>query len=682
MRKTLLLLFVSWCSLSFADEGMWTLDDFPFDLVQQRYKVSVSRETIQKAMLSSVRLAQGCSGSFVSPDGLVMTNHHCVSSCLAQISKPGEDLLKVGFYAREPIDEKGCPNFEIEQLVEIKDVTSRIKEATKGLAGADFAKKKREEIARIEKECSTSNDLKCEVVTLYHGAKFHLYRYKRYNDVRLVFAPEAEVAFFGGDPDNFMFPRFDLDVAFLRVYEGGKPLKAKDYFSVRTEPVGNGEVVFVTGHPGRTQRLYTKAQVEFLRDRLFPLFMWLLGEMRQLLLGLLERCDDAERPLVQNDLFFVENSLKAYRGMHLTFAEKRFMEDKTEWEKQLIASAQDKQTVQKALDDIAFSQKVFSDILEEYLLLEGRFSMVSKVLVWARHIVRWSEERKKPNEERLSEYTDAELPSLKEALFANIPAGKKLEEAKIAFYLSKIREVLGSEHEVSKALLQGKTPEEVAKEVVEGTRLFDADVRKKMFEEGYEGTQDPATEIALRLDRAARAVRQRYEDEVEAKVNVGQDVIASVYFKNTNRRVYPDATFTLRITFGKVAGYPEKGRWIAPFTDIKGLFEKATGKPPYALPERWLMAKEKLNGDALLNFASTCDIVGGNSGSPVFDKDAKVVGVVFDGNFQSLGGDFWFDEEVNRAVAVSIEAIVEALKGVYGADRLVRELVAQGKRKK
>ena len=679
MKRIVTALVLISCASAFGDEGMWTLNDFPFELVQQRHKVSVAKETVQKAMLASVRIAQGCSGSFVSPNGLVMTNHHCVSSCLAQISSEKEDLLKLGFYAREAKEERPCPNFEVNQLVEIKDVTARVKDATKGLSGADFAKKKKEEIAKIEKECSSGTEVRCEVVTLYHGAKYHLYRYKRYQDVRLVFAPESAVAFFGGDPDNFMFPRFDLDVAFLRVYQGGKPLKTRDYFRLRTNPVQDGELVFVTGHPGRTQRLYTKAQVEFLRDRLYPLYIWILGEIRQLLLALLEKCDDAERPLVQNDLFFVENSLKAYRGMHLTFAEPRFMRFKDGWEKQLIDNADDKESVQKALEDIAASQKVLSDILEEYLLLEGRFSMLSKILVWARHIVRWNEEKKKPNEERLREYTDAELPSLTHGLFADIPAGRQLEEAKIAFYLGKIREVLGSEHEITKVVLREKTPEEVARECVEGTKLFDAQIRRKMFEEGFGGTEDPAIELVLRLDGAARAVRKRYEDEVEAKVNIGQDIIASAYFKDT--KVYPDATFTLRITFGKVMGYFEKGRWIAPFTYIKGLFEKATGKPPYALPDRWLMAKEKLNGDALLNFASTCDIVGGNSGSPVFDKDANVVGVVFDGNFQSLGGNFWFDEEVNRAVAVSTEAVVEALKNVYGADELVKEMLKAGKGK-
>jgi hypothetical protein len=679
MKRIVVAFVLFGCALAFADEGMWTLDDFPFQLVEQRHGVSVSRETIREAMLSSVRLAQGCSGSFVSPDGLVMTNHHCVSSCLAQISGGGDDFLKTGFYANEAKEERRCANFEIDELIEIKDVTARVKEATKGLSGADFGKKKREEIARIEKECSTANDVRCEVVTLYHGAKYNLYRYKRFEDVRLVFAPESDVAFFGGDPDNFMFPRFDLDFAFLRVYQGGKPLKTKHYFSVRTKPVRDGEVLFVTGHPGRTQRLYTKSQVEFLRDRLYPLFIWMLGEMRQLLLCLLQKSDEAERPLCQNDLFFVENSLKAYRGMHQTFAERRFMDFKEEWERQVLGSAEDKEKVRKAFEDIFVSQRVLSDILEEYLLLEGRFSMLSKVLVWARHIVRWNEEKKKPNEERLSEYTDAELPSLRQEIFADIPAGRQLEEAKIAFYLSKIREVLGSEHEVTKRVLEGKTPEEVARELVEGTGIFDAQVRKKMFEEGIEGTKDPAIELVLRLDGAARAVRKRYEDEVEARVNIGQDTIMASFFKNT--KVYPDATFTLRITFGKVAGYKEKGRWVAPFTNIKGLFEKATGKPPYALPDRLMMAKEKMNGKALLNFASTCDIVGGNSGSPVFDKDANVVGVVFDGNFQSLGGNFWFDEEVNRAVAVSTEAMVEALRGAYGADALVREMLKQGSRK-
>lgn len=659
-----------------ADEGMWTLNAFPSERFRQRYGEPPSKAWLDRARLASVRLAQGCSGSFVSGDGLVMTNHHCAAGCIQQLSSAENDLMANGFRAERLEDERACPELEVNVLVEIRDVTARIREATRGKAGAEFGAAQRAEMSRIEAECAQGDRWRCDVVNLYHGGRYDLYRYQRYQDVRLVFAPEDRIAFFGGDPDNFTFPRYDLDVAFLRVYEGGKPLKVKEFFKFSPAGPQEGEVVFVTGHPGRTMRLLTVAQVEFLRDVLYPLYLKIFGELRGVLTQFSREGPERAR-IARNDLFYLENAFKAYNGMHRTLLDRAFMAHKQAEEQDLKARmARDPElaAVVASYDRIATAQDRLKDILAEYWLLEGRGASWSRLLQIARTLVRWQEERAKPNEVRLREFRESALPSLTQSLFSTAPIEPDLEEVKMAFWLSKVREHLGPDHPVTRLVLGRESPEGLARALVRGTGLADVETRKRLWEAGTSGADDPMIAFARRVDQAARAVRKTYEDEVEAVEDQESERLAQARFKVLGSDTYPDATFTLRITYGVVAGYREGDREIAPITTIRGLYERATGQDPYALPPSWEHAKDALDPKTPMNFASTCDIVGGNSGSPVISRRGEVVGLVFDGNIQSLGGAFWFEEPVNRAVAVATPAILQALDKVYRLPRLVREL--------
>ncbi len=659
-----------------GDEGMWTLNGFPAERFRQKYGEPPSQEWLDHARLASVRLAQGCSGSFVSRDGLVMTNHHCAAPCIQQISSPENDLMANGFRAERLEDERACPEVEVNVLQEIRDVTARIREATRGQTGADFGKALRAEMSRIEAECAQDGRWRCDVVNLYHGGRYDLYRYKRYQEIRLVFAPEDRIAFFGGDPDNFTFPRYDLDVAFLRVYEGGQPARVKDFFKFSPAGPREGDVVFVTGHPGRTMRLLTVAQIEFLRDVLYPMYLKVLAELRGILTQFSR--EGAERArIARNDLFYVENAFKAYNGMHRTLLDRAFLGHKEAEEKALRDRlARDPQGAEAltALDRIAAVQERLRGLLTEYWLLEGRGASFSKLFQMARALVRWDEERAKANEVRLREFRESALPSLTQSLFSAAPIEPDLEEVKTAFWLSKVREHLGPDHPTTRLVLGRDSPEDLARSLVRGTRLADPGLRKRLWEAGTAGTDDPMLALARRLDAAARAVRKTYEDEVEAVEDRESEILARARFRIAGTDTYPDATFTLRITYGTVAGYREGSREVSPITTIRGLFERATGKDPYALPPSWERARDRLDPATPMNFASTCDIVGGNSGSPVINRQGEVVGLVFDGNIQSLGGAFWFEESVNRAVAVATPAILEALDKVYAIPRIVREL--------
>lgn len=686
-RFFLLFLTLTLPLSSLADEGMWTLDNFPSKRFEARYGTPPTKEWLDHVRLSSVRLALGCSGSFVSKDGLVMTNHHCAAPCIQQLSTPTEDLMTKGFIARTRQEERKCPEMEVNRLEEIRDVTQQIQKATSGLTGAQFGKALRAEIARIERECveslAGSSDpnktakWRCEVVTLYHGGKYDLYIYRRFQDVRLVFAPEESIAFFGGDPDNFMFPRYDLDVAFLRVYEDGKPAKIKHFFRWSREGPREGDVVFVTGHPGTTMRLYTLAQVEFLRDTLYPHYLVMLAELRGLLTEFSRQNAEHAR-IARNDLFFVENSFKAYTGMHKALLDRNFIAFKEQEERALKQKMEQDPALSQdleAFDEIARALATFRTIVYQYGLLEGRFSRLSRLFQFARTLVRWESEKGLPDEKRLREFRESALPAVKQALFSEAPIYKDLEVLKMTFWLTKVREILGPDHPITRTVLGKQSPEELAEALVKGTDLYDPNIRKEMWEKGEVQQGDPMIEFARRIDQISRDLRARYEDEVESVEDKATERLAKARFTIYGRDTYPDATFTLRITYGTVSGYEEDGRYIEPITRLGGLFERATGRPPFALPDSFLQAKDKLDLGLPMNFASTCDIVGGNSGSPVINRKGEVVGLIFDGNIHSLGGAFWFDERLNRAVAVASPAIVEALRKVYGAEGLAAEVL-------
>ncbi|MES2885021.1 MAG: S46 family peptidase [Pseudomonadota bacterium] len=671
----------------FAAEGMWTLDNLPTKAIQKSTGFAPDAAWVTKVMQSSARLGNGCSGSFVSKDGLVLTNHHCARGCIQELSSAKADYIADGFLAKARADELRCPALEINRLEEISDVTAKVEAATKGTTGEAFAKARKAEIASIESACTgeAKATKKCEVVTLYQGGRYHLYRYHRFDDVRLSFAPEQAIAFFGGDPDNFNFPRFNLDMALLRVYENGKPATVASYFPFKPEGAKEGEASFITGHPGNTERGLTVAQLETLRDLALPQRLMFSSEFR----GYLTRysAEGAEQARVaQDDLFGVENSLKARKGQlealqdPTVFAYKKQQED--ELRAAVAKNPKLKKDTGKAWQDIAKAQGVLRNIYWEHRMLESGSGFYSKYFDSARLLLRGADERAKPNAERLQEFGEARLPQLEQHLFSTAPIYPEYEKATLAFSLTKLREYLSPDHPMVKAVLGKDSPETVAKRLIEGTKLGDLETRKALWNGGAKAvaaSSDPFIELARKVDVAARALRKTYEDEVKAIETQSAAKIAAARFATKGTSVYPDATFTLRLSYGEVKGWEEKGKPVAPFTTIGGAFERETGADPFALPKSWFKARDKggLTLAQPFNFVSTNDIIGGNSGSPVINKNAEIIGLVFDGNIRSLGGAYWYDERSNRAVSVHAGAIVEALRKVYDAGFLADEIAGR-----
>jgi len=663
-----------------ADEGMWTFDNFPKKAVKDKYGFDVTNEWLDHVRLSSARLAGGCSGSFVSGDGLVMTNYHCAVDCVQQVSTEKEDYGVTGYYAKSEAKEISCPEIEVNQLLAIDDITSKINAATKDLAGPEFNKAQKAEMSRLEKGCSEENKYRCDAVTLYHGGLYHLYRYKTYRDVHLVFVPERDIAFFGGDPDNFNFPRYDMDVAFLRVYENGKPAKTAEHFSWSAAGAKDGEAVFVPGNPGGTDRLLTIAQLEYSRDVSYPAFLIRQSEIRGILTQF-GKLGPEQKRISQDELLGVENALKALRGEFQALLNRKLMEGKAATEKALrdkVAADPEKQKKYgSAWDEIAKAEEAKARLRKAYAYKERGSGLSSDLYTYARILVRGAAERPKPNSDRLREYRDSALPSVEQRILSKAPIHKDLEQVTLEFSLTKLREDLGADDPFVKKVLGMESPESLSHALITGTKLDDPELRKKLWEGGakeVDASDDPMIKLARLVDPEGRAVRKSYEDEVEAPEKVNSELIAKAISEDQGTSVYPDATFTPRLSFGAVKGWEEDGKAISPFTTIGGLFDRATGKEPFALPESWIKAKKNLKQETPMNLSNDTDIIGGNSGSPIINRQAEIVGLIFDGNIHSLGGNFWFDEKLNRAVGVHSALLLEALRGVYGADRLVKEL--------
>lgn len=678
MRRFLAFLFL--CGLLSAEEGMWTFNNFPSAIVGKKYGFAPTQDWLDRVRLSSVRLAEGCSSSFVSPSGLLMTNHHCAASCIAQLSTSEKDYMEKGYAAGTPAEEMRCPRQEANVLVEITDVTARMQQATKDLADKAANDARKAETARLEKECATSESFRCEVVSLYGGGIYNLYKYQRYQDVRLVFAPEFAIAFFGGDPDNFMFPRYNLDVTFLRVYDKGQPLKTPHYFKWSAGGAKEGELTFVTGHPGGTNRQHTVAMLETERDFINIHKLTYLSEYRGILTEFQTRGDE-QRRIAQDDLNSVENSLKAYKGEENALLEKSLFAQKQaeerDFQSRVAKDAKLRSQYAKVWDEIAAVQTKVRQLYLPYTYLEGSYGFRSALFRHAKRLLRMSEEFEKPNEKRLEEYADARKPSLRQATLSPAPIYPELEIEELTFSLTKLREVLGPDDPVVRALFGKRGPREIATEAVKNTKLGDLATRKALMEGGKNAvgsSNDSMLMLARLVDPYAREVRKRMEDEVESVLTSGQEKLARARFAAYGTSLYPDATFTLRLTYGSVKGWVENGKNVPPFTIIGGVYERATGSFPFALPPSWIDAKPKLDLQTRFNFVTNNDIIGGNSGSPVINKDAQIVGLIFDGNIHSLGGNYGFDETLNRAVAVHSDAIKEALKKVYGAERVLKEL--------
>ncbi|HVG20665.1 MAG TPA: S46 family peptidase [Blastocatellia bacterium] len=678
------LFAVSGANVVRADEGMWTFNNVPRAEIKRRYGFDVTEAWLKKVQLASVRFNNGGSGSFVSADGLVLTNHHIASDTLQKISSAEKDYVKDGFYAPTRDKEAKAPDLELNVLISLEDVTDRVNRAVKsGVSGAEASAARRAEIAAIEKESFAATGLRSDVVTLYQGGQYNLYRYKKYTDVRLVFAPEIGIAFFGGDPDNFNFPRYDLDMALFRVYENDKPIKAENYFKWSKSGAKDGELVFVSGHPGSTARLNTVAHLEYLRDTGHPFTLRLLAREHALLEKYSAKGEEQSRR-AKEELFNIENALKAYRGQLEGLRDKSMMAKKAKAEEALRRSVAADEKKQKeygdAWESIARGRKTLPTYSRDYLLLEGGAGFNSELFALARTLVRLAAERAKPDAERLPDYTEARRESLELGLFSPAPIYEDLEKMKLADSLTFLREELGADNPVVKKALNGKSPEARAAELIDGTKLKDVDYRKQLASGGVKAideSTDPMIVLARSIDEQSRALRKRYEGEVQSSERASYAKVARALFDIEGTKLYPDATFTLRLSYGAVKGYQENGHQVPPFTTIAGLYKRSAehgNKPPYDLPESWLAKKSALDLNTPFNFVSTNDITGGNSGSPVFNKNAELVGLIFDGNIQSLVGNFVYDDTQNRAVSVDSRAMVEALRKVYGANEVADEL--------
>jgi hypothetical protein len=671
---------------TYADEGMWLFNHPPRNILKERYGFDPTDQWLEHVQKSSVRFNSGGSGSFISPDGLVMTNHHVGLSTLQKISSKEKDYVKEGFYAKTHDEEVKSVDLELNVLMNIEDVTEKVKAAIKpGMSPEEAFKARRAITAQIEKESLDKTGLRSNVISLYQGNQYHLYRFKRYTDVRLVFAPEQQIAFYGGDPDNFEYPRYDLDICLFRVYENNKPAKIEHYLKWSKAGAKDNELVFVSGHPGRTDRLNTVAELEYLRDTGFPFLLQRLNRWEVVLSVFSGRSAENARE-AKDFLFGVQNSRKARNGGLAGLLDPELMNRKKAAEKKLRAAVEkDPQLkdARNAWERIAEAQKVRAANIHRYTVLEAGAGFNSTLFGYARTLVRAAEERAKPNDERLEEYTDSEKASLELRLFSKQPIYPNYERIKLADGLTFLCEQLGYDSPLVQKVLNGKSPDERATELIQGTKLADADYRKQLYEGGksaVDAAHDSLLELARLVDPESRAVRKVMETEVEEVDRQSYDQIAKAKFAVEGTNTYPDATFTLRLAFGTVKGYEEGGKHIPFETHFTGLYERAKEHNdhfPFNLPPRWVERKDRLNVQTPFNFVCTADIIGGNSGSPVINKDGEVVGLIFDGNIQSLVLDFIYTEKQARAVAVHSAGIIEALRKVYDAGPLADEMTGQ-----
>ena len=688
-RKFLCALFLALFSLQTlqftarADEGMWPFNNVPRAEIKKKYGFDVTDEWLKKVQLASVRFNNGGSGSFVSPNGLVLTNYHIVEDIVNEVSTPEKDLAKEGFVARSRADEIKAPSLELNVLMSIEDVTKRVNDAVKsGMSDAEAFAARRKEISAIEGESTKATGLRSDVITLYQGGMYNLYRYKKYTDVRLVFVPEFQAAFFGGDPDNFNFPRFNIDMALVRVYENDQPVRPASYFKWSTG-AKEGDLAFVIGNPGSTSRLNTVAHLEELRDTSIPVILRLL-ERREAMLKKYMAMGEEQTRQAQNELNSVQNSLKVYRGRLAGLKDKALMDRKRREEDALRKSIAANPVRQKmygdAWDAIAKAHRDYATYAKERRIFDLAGGFNTTYFGMARTLVRLAAENQKPNGERLPEFTDARRASLELALYSPAPIHDDFEKLKLADSLAYMVELLGAENALVKQVLNGKTPEARANELIEGTKLKDVAYRKELAaggEKAIETSTDPMIVLARLIDPKSRELRSRYENEVVSIERANYAKIAHAKFDTEGTKLYPDATFTLRLSYGAVKGYMENGKHIAPFTTLGGLYDRAAKfkyEFPYNLPPRWMEKKSAVNPATQFNFVTTDDIIGGNSGSPTINKEGELIGLIFDGNIQSLVGDYIYDESVNRAISVDVRAMQEVLRKIFNANEIADEL--------
>lgn len=667
-----------------ANEGFWPFNRIPKAAIKRELGVDLSDQWIERVQQASVRFPSG-SGSFVSPDGLVLTNHHVSLDLLHKLSTPQRDLASKGFLAADRTQEMKAPDLELMSLQKIEDVTAKVNEAVKpNMSSAETLAARRAAIAAIEKDSQEKTGLEAEVVTLYQGGQYHLYLYKKFTDVRLVFAPEFDAAFYGGDPDNFTFPRYCLDMTIWRVYENGKPFHSTSYLPWSTTGVKDGDAVFTSGHPGATQRLNTVAHLEFLRDQALPLSIDAFTQIRNSLEAYSKQGPEQKRQ-ANDDFFGIENSLKSWKGQIGGLKDTATMNKKRADEKALRdrvnASADLKAKYGDAWDKVAVARTALLPYNFERVVFESGLGFYTQYFNIARMLVRWTDESSKPNGQRLPEYSDARKPAIERQMASDAPIFPGMEQAKLEASLGVMVKMAGADNPLVKQVLAGKTPKERAAELIAGTKLGDPATRKTLLAGGkaaVTASKDAFIELARLVDARARELRTKYDNEVLAVERDAYARIAQAVFATQGDAAYPDGTFTLRLSYGQVKGYVENGKQITPFTEVRGLYirgDEHKQQPPYKITDSWMKAKSAINPTTPFDFVSTNDIVGGNSGSPVINVKGELVGLIFDGNIQSLPGYFIYDQAVNRAVSVDSRGILEALRVVYKANWVADELV-------
>jgi hypothetical protein len=669
--------------LASADEGMWLFNQPPRAWLREHHQFDATDAWLEHLQKSSVRFNSGGSGSFVSEEGLLISNHHVGADALQKLSTPEKNYLRDGFYAKTAGEEVKCLDLELNVLQSIEDVTARVNAAVpKSAEAATAFAARRRIIAEIEKESLDKTGLRSDVVTLWQGGAYHLYRFKRYTDVRLVFAPEAQTAFYGGDPDNFEFPRFDLDICLFRAYENNQPAKVAHYLKFSPTGAKDGELVFVSGHPGRTSRLLTMAELEYLRDQGLPQRLSSLKRLEVLLEAWSARSEENSRR-AKDELFGIKNSRKALDGRLAGLLDPELMGAKAKAEaafREKLKSSAENEEALAAYDRITAATQRIASQAKRQGLLEGGGGFASDSFGLARTLLRAGDERAKPNGERLREFAESGKASLELGLFSEKPIYLDLELLTLTDSLTYLAGQLGANDPLVREVLQGKSPRDRAVELLQGTKVREVAFRKKLYEGGasaVSAAKDPMIELARAIDTEARALRKVAEEQGEIKQQ-SQAAIARARNALLGTAGYPDATFTLRLSFGVIRGYEEDGKPVPALTTMAGLYgrsQEMKNRPPFDLPPLWQKRKSRLNLATPYNFVSTCDIIGGNSGSPVVNRAGEFVGIIFDGNLQSLPWDYAFSERQGRATSVHSAAIMEALNKVYGVKELARELV-------
>ncbi len=663
-----------------AEEGMWTFDNPPLKALAEKYNFHPTQEWLDHLRLSSVRLNDGGSGSFVSPNGLLLTNHHVARVQLQKNSTAEHDYLRDGFYAATQDQEMKTPDLEINVLVAMQDVTTRVQGAAKGAKDDAAALKARDaEIAAIEKESKDKTGLRSDVVTLYNGGEYWLYQYKAYTDVRLVFAPEEQAAFFGGDPDNFTYPRYDLDMALYRVYDNGKPLHTDNYLKWNAKGAAPGDLVFVSGHPGSTSRQDTVAELTMEREIRGPAIVEYLQRRIDAAQAFGNQSAD-NKEKVESTIFFLQNSLKVYVGRQEALSDKAVLAKKQAEEDDLRAKVKADPELEKdygdAWDEITKAVDLAKPEFKKQLFRRGD----SQLFTLAMEIVQYVAEVKKPDGERLPQYHEAGLDSLKFQMLSPAPVYPQVEKMFMKNALKLAKEQLGADDAYLQAIVQGGDVDKSVDALVDGTKLADPAFRKSLLDGGeaaVAASNDPMIAAARRADPVWRANYVYMRDKVYSVFDAGGEKLGKARFAVYGKNAYPDATFTLRLSYGTVDGFPYNGTIAPPFTTFYGLYDRAASfsdKAPWNLTPKEEAARDKLDLSKPIDFVTTNDIIGGNSGSPVVDRDGELVGLVFDGNIESLAGDFVYDGTKNRGVAVHSAGMLEALRKIYGVGALADEL--------